>query len=95
MNQTIDISKLSVIELKALCYDRILILERTQAELKALNNQINKMEEQTNVSEVVETPVVDTPVEVAPEVTEEPVAEVAPATEEVAPVEESPVNPVE
>ena len=67
MQQNIDISKLSITELKSLCYDRVLILERTQAELQLLNKQIKHMEE-TPIVPIEE--VVETAVEVAPEVTE-------------------------
>lgn len=80
MKNQIDISKLEIVELKALCYDRIVTKEQVQREIDLLNNQINKkyMEEQNTPVEVVETPT-----EVVPEVIEAPVEEVAPVTEEV------------
>jgi hypothetical protein len=77
MQRNIDISKLSITELKSLAYDRVLILDRTNQELQILNKQIKHMEE-TPIVPVEE--VVETPVEVVQEVTEAPVEEV---TEEV------------
>ena len=42
MQNQIDITKLSVVELKALVYDRIAIVELNQTEIKAINQEIAK-----------------------------------------------------
>lgn len=40
--QTVNLKELSLDRLKALAYDRILIIEQTQLELRAIQEEINK-----------------------------------------------------
>lgn len=42
--KTIDISTLSINELKALAYDRILIIEKAKIELQQIQNEIMRKE---------------------------------------------------
>jgi hypothetical protein len=48
MENQIDISKLSITELKALAYDLTLELARVQTNLQILNQEIEKKKEQEN-----------------------------------------------
>ena len=43
-----DITKMSVTELKALVYDRLALIERNQKEIQALNAEISNKLEKTN-----------------------------------------------
>lgn len=43
-----DISKLTEIELKALAYDQLALLEQTQANIRAINKQIAKLQNEAS-----------------------------------------------
>ena len=43
-----DITKLSLTELKALCYDQIVLLNQTQANVTLLQNEIAKKEKEND-----------------------------------------------
>lgn len=60
MNKEIYIDKLSVVELKALAFDRIALVGKANQELELLNSQIKKMEEYKSPEEVEATPVEET-----------------------------------
>jgi hypothetical protein len=86
MNNTIDINKLSVVELKALVYDKVNLIERVNQEIKFLNEEISKraqlqanpkkMEDYKSPEEVEATPTEEEIDETVDElVADEPVTE--------------------
>ena len=46
-----DITKMTITELKALAYDQLVELERVQTNIKAINEQIRKRPEEKKVEE--------------------------------------------
>jgi hypothetical protein len=48
--KTVDITTLSVIELKAMVYDEMIIVERAQANIQALNQEIAKKSETMKIA---------------------------------------------
>lgn len=56
MENVIDLKKLDITQLKALAFDRLVIIERTSEELKIINGEIKRLSEESKktVSEVKE-----------------------------------------
>jgi len=79
-----DITKMTLTELKAFAYDTAGVLEKAQQNLTVINQQIAKKLSETQMDEetqVAETPATETPVEETAPATEEVVEEVAPTPE--------------